>query len=84
MRLYFDCIINRCPMLNQTAKQAVKSIKADMRAKFTVRSRWAQKGIRSDNANQDDFTARDYSVDPWLLKHDEGQTWRPSGHVAIP
>ncbi|HYX37163.1 MAG TPA: hypothetical protein VE954_29015 [Oligoflexus sp.] len=70
--------------LNRTAKTAVHEIKADMPAKFTLRSRWAQKGIRSDKANQDDLTARVYSVDPWLLKQEEGETHRPSGHVAIP
>ncbi|HYX38492.1 MAG TPA: hypothetical protein VE954_35770 [Oligoflexus sp.] len=68
--------------LNQTAKQAVKSIKADMPAKFTLRSRWAQKGIRSNNASQDDLMARVYSV---ALASEAG-AWRdvaafgPRGH----
>lgn len=23
-------------------------------------------------------------MDPWLLKQEEGETWKPKGHVAIP
>ncbi len=70
--------------LNQTAQQATKSLKADMPSRFTLRKNWAQKGIRFERASRDSLQARVFSVDPWLLKQEEGETWKPKGHVAIP
>jgi hypothetical protein len=71
--------------LNQTAHQAVTDIRKDMPSRFTLRSKWAQKGIRSDNADRDDLTARVYSVDPWMQKQEEGEKYKPKGrHVVIP
>jgi hypothetical protein len=70
--------------LNQTAQQATKSLKADMPSRFTLRKNWAQKGIRFESASRDSLQARVFSVDPWLLKQEDGETWKPEGHVAIP
>jgi hypothetical protein len=70
--------------LNQTAKHASKSLKADMPSRFTLRQNWAQKGIRFERATRDSLQARVFSLDPWLLKQEEGQVWKPQGHVAIP
>jgi hypothetical protein len=70
--------------LSQTAQQATKSLKADMPSRFTLRKNWAQKGIRFERANRESLQARVFSVDPWLLKQEEGETWKPKGHVAIP
>jgi hypothetical protein len=70
--------------LNQTAQQAIKSLKADMPSRFTLRKNWAQKGIRFERATRDSLQARVLSLDPWLLKQEEGETYKPSGHVAIP
>jgi hypothetical protein len=70
--------------LNQTTQQATKSLKADMQSRFTLRKNWAQKGIRFDRANQDSLQSRVFSIDPWLVKQEEGETYKPSGHVAIP
>jgi hypothetical protein len=70
--------------LNQTAQEATKSLKADMPSRFTLRKNWAQKGIRFEKATRDSLQARVFSLDPWLLKQEEGETYKPSGHVAIP
>ncbi len=70
--------------LNQTAQQAGKSLKADMPSRFTLRKNWAQKGIRFERATRDSLQACVFSLDPWLLKQEEGETYKPSGHVAIP
>jgi hypothetical protein len=70
--------------LNQTAQHASKSLKADMPSRFTLRKNWVQKGIRFERATRDSLQARVFSVDPWLLKQEEGQVWKPQGHVAIP
>jgi hypothetical protein len=70
--------------LNQTAQEATKSLKADMPSRFTLRKNWAQKGIRFERAGRDSLQARVFSVDPWLVKQEEGETWKPEGHVAIP
>lgn len=70
--------------LNKTARQAVKSIKADMSSRFTMRANWVQKGIRFDAATVDDLEARVYSIDPYMVKQEEGETYHPDGHVAIP
>jgi hypothetical protein len=70
--------------LNQTAQQATKSLKADMPSRFTLRKNWAQKGIRFERATRDTLQARIFSLDPCLLKQEEGETWKPQGHVAIP
>jgi hypothetical protein len=70
--------------LNETAQQATKSLKADMPSRFTLRKNWAQKGIRFDRANQDSLQSRVFSIDPWLVKQEVGETYKPSGHVAIP
>ncbi|MDQ3232788.1 MAG: hypothetical protein M3Q07_13305 [Pseudobdellovibrionaceae bacterium] len=70
--------------LNRTAKAAADEIKADMPRRFTLRSGWVQKGIRHDKATQKNPAARVYSVDRYLRKQEEGELWRPDGHVAIP
>jgi hypothetical protein len=70
--------------LNQTVQQATRSLKADMPSRFTLRKNWAQKGIRFERAGRESLQARVFSVDPWLLKQEEGQVWKPQGHVAIP
>ncbi|MDQ3230659.1 MAG: hypothetical protein M3Q07_02480 [Pseudobdellovibrionaceae bacterium] len=70
--------------LNRTAKTAVDEIKADMPRRFTLRSGWVQKGIRHDKATLNNPAARVYSVDRHMLKQEEGEVWRPDGHVAIP
>ncbi len=70
--------------LNRTAKTAVDGIKADMPRRFTLRSVWVQKGIRHDKATLKNPAARVYSVDRYMRKQEEGELWRPDGHVAIP
>ncbi len=70
--------------LNRTAQHASKSLKADMPSRFTLRKNWAQKGIRFERPTRDSLQARVFSLDPWLLKQEEGQVWKPQGHVAIP
>jgi hypothetical protein len=70
--------------LNQTAQHASKSLKEDMPSRFTLRKNWAQKGIRFERATRASLQARVFSLDSWLLKQEEGQVWKPQGHVAIP
>jgi hypothetical protein len=55
-----------------------------MPSRFTLRKNWAQKGIRFERATLDSLQSRVFSVDPWLLKQEEGQVGKPQGHVAIP
>ncbi len=70
--------------LNKTAWDAAQAIKEDMPQRFTLRNSWVQKGIRVDNAKRDSPVARVYSVDPYMVKQQDGETWQPDGHVAIP
>jgi hypothetical protein len=61
--------------LNQTAQQTTKSLKADMPSRFALRKNWAQKGIRFDRANQASLQSRVFSIDTWLVKQEEGDTY---------
>ncbi len=70
--------------LNATAEKTAGDIKADMPQRFTLRNNWVQKGIRFDRANPKHLEARVYSVDPYLIKQEDGQSYKPDGHVAIP
>jgi hypothetical protein len=70
--------------LNRTAEKAAQEIKAGLPEKFTLRNRWVEKGIRADRANRKSLEARVYSVDDYMWKQEEGETYRPDGHVAIP
>lgn len=70
--------------LNKTARKAVEQVKADLPDKFTLRGGWVGKGIRFDSADRDSMEARVYSIDPWMVKQEEGESYKPDGHVAIP
>ncbi|MDQ3234541.1 MAG: hypothetical protein M3Q07_22280 [Pseudobdellovibrionaceae bacterium] len=70
--------------LNVTAEKAAADIKADMPQRFTLRNSWVHKGIRFDRANTKNMEARVYSIDPYMNKQEDGQTYKPDGHVAIP
>ncbi|HYX35800.1 MAG TPA: hypothetical protein VE954_22100 [Oligoflexus sp.] len=70
--------------LTKTAAKAVEEIKDDLPQKFTMRKNWVHKGIRGDRANRTTLETRVYSVDNYMLKQEEGQLYRPEGHVAIP
>jgi hypothetical protein len=70
--------------LNKTARDAAREIKEDMALRFTLRNSWVQKGIRVDNATRENPVARVYSVDPYMVKQQDGETYQPEGHVAIP
>lgn len=70
--------------LTETARLAAQEIRQDMPQRFTLRNSWVSKGIRADSARRDTLMARVYSVDPYMVKQDEGEVWHPDGHVAIP
>jgi hypothetical protein len=55
-----------------------------MGSRFTLRGGWVKKGIRFEKANAENLLARVYSLDDYMVKQEEGQTYRPDGHVAIP
>ncbi|MDQ3232572.1 MAG: hypothetical protein M3Q07_12185 [Pseudobdellovibrionaceae bacterium] len=70
--------------LNKTAAKAASGIRTNMSQRFMIRNKWVQKGIRYDKATSDDPVARVYSLDEYMVKQEEGQTYKPDGHVAIP
>ncbi|WP_141732416.1 hypothetical protein [Oligoflexus tunisiensis] len=70
--------------LNQTADKAASRVRADLPQRFTMRNQWTRKGIRADLASGDDLEARVFSVDGYMVKQQDGETWKPDGHVAIP
>ncbi|WP_141732401.1 hypothetical protein [Oligoflexus tunisiensis] len=70
--------------LNRTADKAASAVKADLSQRFTMRNQWTRKGIRVDQASGDDLDARVYSVDEYMVKQQDGETWKPKGYVAIP
>ncbi|HYX35751.1 MAG TPA: hypothetical protein VE954_21855, partial [Oligoflexus sp.] len=70
--------------LTAIARQAAEDIHDDMPRRFTLRNSWVQKGVRADSANRTSLMARVYDVDPYMVKQEEGQSWIPDGHVAIP
>jgi hypothetical protein len=70
--------------LNRTAAKAVSEIRSDLPRRFAMRNQWTKKGLRTDLASGEELEARVYSVDPYMVKQEEGQTWKPDGHVAIP
>jgi hypothetical protein len=71
-------------VLTVVARQAAEDIRGDMPLRFTLRNSWVQKGIRADSANRSSMMARVYDIDPYMLKQEEGESWHPDGHVAIP
>ncbi len=71
--------------LTRTARDAVQQIKLELPRRFTLRRNWAIKGIRFDAATKAYPVARVYSLDPYMAKQEEGETYSPRGrHVAIP
>jgi hypothetical protein len=70
--------------LNRTADKAASGVRADLPQRFTMRNQWTKKGIRVDRASSDELEARVYSVDSYMVKQQQGETWKPEGHVAIP
>ncbi len=71
--------------LTRTARDAVQKIKEGLPRKFILRRQWVVKGIRFDAASRANPIARVFSVDPYMLKQEDGEDYSPSGkHVAIP
>lgn len=71
--------------LTRTARDAAQEIKDELPRKFVLRRQWVVKGIRFDAASKANPVARVFSVDPYMLKQEEGEIYSPSGrHVAIP
>lgn len=70
--------------LTLTARDAALSIKESMPRKFTLRRSWILKGIRIDKATAESMESRVYSLDTYMTKQEEGEQYRPSGHIAIP
>jgi hypothetical protein len=70
--------------LTMTAKDSVKDLREDLPQKFTLRGSWVSMGLRFDPATMENPEARVYSLDDYMFKQEEGETYRPEGHVAIP
>jgi hypothetical protein len=71
--------------LTRTARDAASEVKRETPGKFILRRSWVLKGIRSDAATRTNPTARVFSMDPYMLKQEVGETYSPSGsNVAIP
>jgi hypothetical protein len=71
--------------LTRTAREVVHKIKDELPRKFILRRQWVTKGIRFDAASKANPVTRVYSVDTYMLKQEEGESYSPSGrHVAIP
>jgi hypothetical protein len=71
--------------LTRTARDVAGKIKDDLPRKFTLRRQWVVKGIRFDAASKANPVAHVYSIDPYMLKQEKGESYSPSGqHVAIP
>jgi hypothetical protein len=71
--------------LTRTARDVAGIVKDDLPRRFTLRRQWVVKGIRFDAASKANPVARVFSIDPYMLKQEEGESYTPSGqHVAIP
>lgn len=71
--------------LTRTARDAFQRIKGDLPRKFILRRQWVVKGIRFDAATKGAPIARVLSIDPYMFKQEEGESYSPAGkHVAIP
>lgn len=75
--------------LTQTAKEAQKTVLADIGSTFTLRNNWSQPssavGIKALPATKTDLSAAVVTKADWLIEHETGEDKVPEGrHLTVP